>query len=393
MVQGELEPDLVTALEQRLGSNDWRAREFPVVEFKTFFAHAAVCPLPAVVAKAVAQHAERASREGQFEHLHREAETGARTLAAELIGSSAEEVAFVSSTSAGLSMVAQGLSWQSGDSVVVAAADFPSNLHPWLALRAQGVDVRIIERRADGTILVEDIEPHLDSTTRLVALSSAHFGIGTPIDVDAIGQYLHSRQILFCLDAIQTLGAHPTRIDHVDFLVADAHKWLLGPQGIGILYVGSRHWGSLRPVLLGWKSVASSKDYASLAQELSPSAKRYEPGSLNASGICGLHAALKLISESGIDEVSRRIRMLRSRIESGLRSQGHHVLGREGEDGPTGIVSFRHRTEDHGELGKRLDSDGFVLSTRTDVAGRPCIRVAPHFYNTTEEVDRFLSRI
>lgn len=380
-------------LDELLASEERRVREFPVAESKTFFAHAAVCPLPAVVAKAVVEHAERASREGQFEHLHRQAEAGARTLAAELIGSSSDEIAFVSSTSAGLSMVAQGLSWKVGDSVVVAAADFPSNLHPWLALRAQGVDVRIVERRADGTILVEDLAPLLDSTTRLVALSSAHFGIGTPIDVGAIGQYLHSRQILFCLDAIQTLGAHPTRIDHVDFLVADAHKWLLGPQGIGILYVRSTHWNDMRPILLGWKSVASSKDYASLAQELSPSAKRYEPGSLNASGICGLHAALELISGCGIDAISRRIRMLRGRIESGLRAQGHLVLGREAEDGPTGIVSFRHRVEDLGELAKRLDAEGFVLSTRTDVAGHPCIRVAPHFYNTTEEVDRFLSRI
>lgn len=383
----------MNALDEILASEDRRVREFPVAGNKTFFAHAAVCPLPAAVAKAVVEHAERASREGQFEHLHREAEIGARALAAALIGSSPEEIAFVSSTSAGLSMVAQGLSWRTGDSVVVAAADFPSNLHPWLALRAQGVDVRIIQRRVDGTILVEDIEPLLDSTTRLVALSSAHFGIGTPVDIDAIGQFLHSRGILFCLDAIQTLGAHPTGIEHVDFLVADAHKWLLGPQGIGILYVNSRLWDALRPVLLGWKSVASSKDYASLAQELSPSAKRYEPGSLNASGICGLHAALKLISEIGIDAVSLRIRMLRSRIESGLRAQGHQVPGREGEDGPTGIVSFRHRSEDLGELAKRLDAEGFVLSTRTDVSGSPCIRVAPHFYNTAEEVDRFLSRL
>lgn len=383
----------MSALDKLLASEERRVREFPVAGNKTYFAHAAVCPLPAAVAKAVVEHAERASREGQFEHLHREAEIGARALAAELIGSSSDEIAFVSSTSAGLSMVAQGLSWRSGDSVVVAAADFPSNLHPWLALRARGVDVRIIQRRADGSIRVEDIEPLLDSTTRLVALSSAHFGIGTPIDVDAIGRSLHSRGILFCLDAIQTLGAHPTRVDHVDFLVADAHKWLLGPQGIGILHVRSRHWDALSPVLLGWKSVASSKDYASLAQELSPSAKRYEPGSLNASGICGLHAALKLVSECGIDAVSRRIRMLRGRIESGLRAQGHYVMGREGEDGPTGIVSFRPRAQDLGELARRLDAEGFVLSTRTDMAGNSCIRVAPHFYNTTEEVDRFLSRV
>lgn len=383
----------MSALDELLASEERRVREFPVAGNKTYFAHAAVCPLPAAVAKAVVEHAERASREGQFEHLHREAEIGARALAAELIGSSPDEIAFVSSTSAGLSMVAQGLSWRSGDSVVVAAADFPSNLHPWLALRARGVDVRIIQRRADGSIRVEDIEPLLDSTTRLVALSSAHFGIGTPIDVDAIGRSLRSRGILFCLDAIQTLGAHPTRVDHVDFLVADAHKWLLGPQGIGILYVRSRHWDALNPVLLGWKSVASSKDYASLAQELSPSAKRYEPGSLNASGICGLHAALKLVSECGIEQVSRRIRMLRGRIESGLRSQGHDVMGREGEDGPTGIVSFRPRAQDLGELARRLDAEGFVLSTRTDMAGNSCIRIAPHFYNTTEEVDRFLSRV
>lgn len=383
----------MSLLDDILSSEERRAAEFPVTAKKIFFAHAAVCPLPSRVAKAVVEHAERSSREGQFEHLHREAESGVRCLAAKLIGAHPEEIAFVSSTSAGLSMVANGLEWKAGDSVVIAAADFPSNIHPWLALRRAGVDVRVLSRREDGTIRLDDLEPLLDRSTRLVALSSAHFGIGTPIDVEAIGSRLRSSGILFCLDAIQTLGAHPTRIENVDFLVADAHKWLLGPQGIGILYVRTEHWERLHPILLGWKSVASSKDYGSLKQELSPSAKRYEPGSLNASGVCGLHAALKLVSDCGIDAVSARIRSLRRRIEICLREQGHNVLGRINEDGATGIVSFLPRTGDHGELARRLDAEGFVLSTRTDIAGRPCIRVAPHFYNTAEEVDRFLSRV
>lgn len=261
-----------------------------------------------------------------------------------------------------------------------------------MALRGRGVQVRQIVRPADGSIGIEQLEPLLDDSTRLVALSSAHYGIGTPIDVDAIGLFLKSRGILFCVDAIQTLGAHPTPAGNVDFLVADAHKWLLGPQGIGILFVRAGRFDRLRPVLSGWKSVATSKDYNSLEQDFAPTAKRYEPGSLNASGLCGLHAALQILSSDPMG-ISDRIRSLRRHAERGMREKGCEVLGRPDEPGRTGIVAFRPAQGEVAALARKLDEAGIVLSVRTDLAGNPCIRVAPHFYNSTSDIDRLLALV
>jgi cysteine desulfurase/selenocysteine lyase len=375
-------------LERILGSESERCKEFPVVESFGFFAHAAVCPLPARVEQAMTDFGRRASREGQFERLFAPAESGCRKLSAQLISGSPEEIAFVPSTSAGLSMVAQGLPWQAGDSVVIADRDFPANLHPWLALRQRGVEVRFVKRSKDGSIGVADLEPLLDASTRLVSLSSAHYGVGTPLDETAIGQFLHSRGILFCLDAIQSLGANRVSVKDVDFLVADAHKWLLGPQGIGILHVRKECFDRLTPVLHGWKSTRAAGD----GYCLQDTARRYEPGSLNPAGLCGLHAALELLLEVGIDRISQRISALRARLEAGLLEKGCEVNGVPGQMG-TGIISFLPPSGDVQGLGKSLEANGFALSFREDLEGRVCLRLSPHFYNTETEIDKLIAHI
>lgn len=365
---------------------------FPCAARKAFFAHAAVCPLPSAVAGAISRWATRAAGEGQFEHLHAAAETGCRELAAKLVGGSPDEIAFAGSTSAALAMVAEGLDLGHGDSVVVADRDFPANLHPWLALERKGVRIVRIPRRPDGTITVPDVEAHLDPSVRIVSLSSAHYGIGTPIDHDAIGAMLRARGVLFCLDAIQTLGAHPISVANVDFLAADAHKWLLGPQGIAILHVSRRAQERLRPALVGWKTVRNAKDYASGSTEYLEDARRYEPGSLSPAGLVGLHAALELLLDTGIDAISQRIRSLRRLAIDGLSELGCRLSEGLDRDAATGILSFRPpEGRDPVLVGRTLDAAGFVVSVRDDLEGRKCLRFAPHFYNTPSEVRGMLA--
>jgi len=378
-------------LDALLGDEALRREHFPSTARKVFFAHAAVCPLPAAVADGIAAWARRAAEEGQFEHLHAAAEAGCRNLSATILGGSPDEIAFASSTSAALSMVSEGLDWKAGDSVVVADRDFPANLHPWLALERLGVRVVRIPRTPDGAVPVELVLEHLDASTRLVSLSSAHFGVGTPLDVDAIGRALHERGVLFCLDAIQTLGAHPVSVRHVDFLAADAHKWLLGPQGIAILWVRKERMEALRPALVGWKSVRDAKDYGSGSRAFLDDARRYEPGSLPPAGLVGLHAALELLAAVGIGSISARIRALRGRAMAGLGALDCELVG-PGPEAATGILAFRPpRGLDPAVLGRSLDQAGFVLSVRDDVEGRKCLRLAPHFYNTEAEIDAFLA--
>ena len=181
----------------------------------------------------------------------------ARQLCAEFIGAAAEEIALLGPTSLGLSLFANGIPWEAGDEVLCYAGDYPANVYPWLDLRRRGVIVRYLEPERPGEITPELVAAALTPRTRLVALASCHFFTGYRIDVDAIGRLLHERGVLFSVDAIQTLGAFPMNVEHVDFLSADAHKWMLGPLAIGIVYVKKRHFELLRPTLLGAWNVVS----------------------------------------------------------------------------------------------------------------------------------------
>jgi selenocysteine lyase/cysteine desulfurase len=380
-------------LDSLLTNESLRQREFPVARERIYLAHAAVCPLPGRVARAMTSYLARVARDGQFEHLQAGAEARTRELAAQLLEATSDEIAFVASTSAGLSLVAAGLPWRPGDNVLIAEGDFPANVYPWLNLGLRGIGVKTIPSRSDGQVTLEDVAARVDKDTRLVSLSSVHFTTGAPIDVDAIGQYLQSRGILFCVDAIQSLGALPLSVRHVDFLAADAHKWLLGPQGIGILYVRRSHFDLLHPAIVGWKSVIANRDYHMQRFEFPAAARRYEPGSLNAVGLVGLHAALSMLLHISVATIAKRLKKLRAFLVTQLLEKGYTIVGDPAPGIPSGITSFRAETEDVVAIQKRLEERGIVVSIRQDPSGNKCIRLAPHFYTTEEELAALLGQL
>ena len=172
-----------------------------------------------------------------------------RQLAADLLGAELREIALVGPTSLGLSFIAHGIDWRAGDNLIVHGDDYPSNVYPWMALAERGVELKRLEPSEPGRIEPEDVFALVDSRTRMAALASCHYVSGYRIDLDAIGRELRSRGVLFCVDGIQTMGAFPTRVEHVDFLAADAHKWMLGPCSSGA--VGQRLRGAAPGGALG----------------------------------------------------------------------------------------------------------------------------------------------
>ena len=394
MVPEALESDLsrMPRLEDLLSDEEHRAQFFPVVRSKVYLAHAAVSPLPTPVVEAVSAYARAAGSEGQFERLHERHEQETRQMAARQIGVEPDEIALVPSTSAGLSMVAQGIDWRPGDSVVAFGADFPANIYPWLNLERRGVALRLIPSNPAGTVTTNDVLAHLDSSTRLVSLSTVHYCTGALLPVESIAAELKARGILFCLDAIQSIGALPISMRCVDFAVADAHKWLLGPQGIALMYVRRELFDVLWPALVGWKSVEDNRDYTSLRLCLANSARRYEPGSLNILGMVGLHAALRLFEEFGIETVSERLRTLRRQLDCALRSRGYEILGPSDAEATGPILSFRGRLAAD-RLAKQLLSRDCIVSKRRDPEGNWSLRLSPHCYNTDAEIQRFLDHL
>lgn len=367
-----------------------RIRAFPVCEENVFLAHAAVTALPRVAAEAMARYAMDSSRQQQeFSQVLRDIRA-TRQLAAQLIGARWEEIALLGPTSLGLSLFANGIDWRAGDELVCYADDYPANVYPWLELERRGVVVRRLRTQTPGEVTPELVAGALTERTRLVALASCHFFSGYRLDVEAVGALLRARGILFALDAIQTLGAFPLDVvrAHVDLLSADAHKWLLGPMAMGIVYVAERHFETVRPTLLGAWNVQSPRFLAQDTVEFVPTAQRYEPGVLNTSGVYGMKAALELLLAKGIDRVAARILELKASLLERLQPLGFEVLGPVRGLNASGITTVSHSKVAASRLFKVLEEAGVVASLRHDRAGREYLRFSPHFYNTEAELVR-----
>jgi selenocysteine lyase/cysteine desulfurase len=381
-------------LAEILSNEELRRHEFPVAREKIFLGHAGVCPLPRRVAEAIRDYATQTTL-GDQETLGpalRLQET--RGLAARLIGAQPEEIALVGPTSLALSFVASGLPWRKHDNILIYHDDYPSNVYPWMALAERGVQVRFMNVRELGRIRAVDVQGQVDEQTRLVALASCHFVSGWRIDLAGIGQYLHGRGIAFCVDGIQTLGAFPTTVEHVDFLAADAHKWLLGPCAAGIFYVRKACQERLRPTVYGWHNVRCPNYVAQEKLVYPPDGRRYEAGTTNLFGVAGLHAGLELLLELGVENIARELLRKRAWLVPALQGRGYSVLQAEApSEHAGGIVTFHRDGVDLAALHARLESAHIITSLRADRAGRKYIRLSPHFYNTDAELQRVVELI
>jgi len=377
-----------------LADEELRRREFPVAQQQIFLAHAGVCPLPRRVAAAVSDYATRGTTGDQETLVVPGRLNDARNLAARLLQCQADEIALVGPTSLALSFVAAGLNFRKGDNLLIYHDDYPSNVYPWMALAERGVEVRLLNTRGLGVIRPQDVMGQVDENTRLVALASCHFISGHRLEHDAIGKSLRERGILFCLDAIQTLGAFPTTVEHVDFLAADAHKWLLGPCGAGVFYVRRDLQEKLNPPVYGWHNVRNPNFVAQEQIVYRRGAVKYEAGTHNLLGLTGLIAALELALEIGVENVAAELLRKRARLVPALQAKGVTVLNADAKpENAGGIVTFYQPGKDLAPLHKKLAEAAVVTSLRTDRRGQNYIRLAPHFYNTDAELQRVLDLI
>jgi selenocysteine lyase/cysteine desulfurase len=364
--------------------------QFPVADRMIYLNHAAVSPLPLRAKDRMQSYLEELVHRGAagyptavFDVLDR-----ARRLSARLIGTTPERVFFVRSTTQGLSIVATGLPrLGEGDNVVLVEREFPANIRPWLPLRRRGVDVRLVSQR-DGRVLMDDLAAAVDERTAVVSVSFVQFLSGFRIDVARVAELCRRRDALFVLDAIQGLGAFPLDVEAqgVDFLSADAHKWLLGPEGVGIGFASPRALERIEPAVEGWFAVREPFDFFDIEQPLKDTAARYEEGAYNVAGVHGLVGSLEVLLAAGIERLAARIIGLTDHLVEGLRRRGWEVLSpREVEGEKSGIVLAGRDGVDFDELRSTLAEREIQISVRD---GK--LRIAPHGYNTFEELDRVL---
>jgi cysteine desulfurase / selenocysteine lyase len=378
-------------VEEILTNEELRRHEFPVVPDKVYLAHAGVCPLPRRVAEAIKRYTDTATLDDQetvvAEGLFREA----RSFAAQLLGAEPAEISLVGPTSLGLNLIANGFPLRKGDNIVVYQDDYPSNVYPWMALAEKGVQVRFLNIRQYGRIRRIDIEGQVDEQTRLVALASCHFVSGNRIDVSGIGKVLHERNVAFCIDGIQTVGAFPTPVEHVDFLAADSHKWLLGPCAAGILFVAKSWQERVRPSIYGWHNVRCPNYVTQERIMHPPDGRRYEAGSANLLGLAGLHASMQMLLELGVENIARELLRKRDLLVPALQNKGYEVLYADAPaEARSGIVTFHRPGADLAATHEKLTAAKIITSLRADRQGNRYIRLSPHFYNTDAELHRLL---
>jgi cysteine desulfurase / selenocysteine lyase len=371
---------------------DWQTlrEQFPVTRNYNFQNHAAVAPISkraADAAQVYFQHAVGNSyiHGGFYRHADR-----VRAQVAQLINAKPDEVTFCKNTSEGLSMVANGLSWNNGDNVVTTNAEFAANMYPWMALRHRGVQVRTVFEE-EGRIPIQRLFEAIDSRTRLVTISSVQYASGFRTDLATLGDYCASKGVLLCVDAIQSLGAFPIDVKgmNIDFLAADGHKWLCGPEGIGIFFVRKELQGHLRPTSVGWMSVKEPFNFGRYNLEFADSAKRYDSGSYNLGGIYALGGAIELTQELGIEAISRRLLQLTNLLVEGVRGKGYRVFSSREQNEASGIVSFYSDVHPSEPIQSHLQSEHrIVIAVR---GGR--LRASPHVYNTEKEIDQLIEAL
>jgi cysteine desulfurase / selenocysteine lyase len=360
--------------------------QFPVTQKLVYLNHAAVAPLCRRSAEAMKRLADDAMLYGSYHYDQwLDAYQGVRVAAARLIGAEPEEIAIVKNTSEGIATVAAGLDWRADDTVVAFREEFPANYFPWKRLEALGVKMRFLSI----TDSLDAIDKAAEGA-RLLAISFVQYLSGHRADLDAIGEICHRRGVFFFVDAIQGLGAFPldVRRTRIHALSADGHKWLLGPEGCGILYIQRDLQDSIQPIEFGWTNVAGFADYASRDMTLRPDAGRYECGTLNTIGCFGLRAALEFILEVGIDNIAPAVLDLADGVANGAQRKGYSLCTpRTGESG-SGIVSLRKADVDSRLVVRQLKEKGFLAAPR-----QGWVRVSPHFYISREEIERFVDAL
>jgi selenocysteine lyase/cysteine desulfurase len=372
--------------------NDSIRALFPVTERAIYLNHAAVSAPPTPTIAAIKSQLADVSENGSVNFRKWLAvRESARQLIAGMLGSLPNQVAFMRNTSDALSTVANGLDWQTGDNLVTFRHEFPSNLYPWLRLRdALGLEVRVCEER-DGRVDVDELIRLIDARTRIVAISQVQYASGFRADLERIGRAARAYDALLVVDVIQALGVIPIDVEAelVDVAAGACHKWLLTPEGVGLLYLSARARQRIQPTLVGWTSVPNPDDYGNYEQGWNEGTLAWETGTGPAALIHGLEASLKLLNEVGISAIETHLEKLTDHLCEQLQYTAYEVVSSRLTREKSQIVCIRNTTGlSSMDLYTHLRKRNIITAPRGDR-----LRISPHFYNTHEEIDELVKAL
>lgn len=363
--------------------------EFPIDPALVYLNHAGVGPWPARSQVAVTDFAAQNVHRGAADYPQWLAvEQQLRSRLRELVNApSADDIGLLKNTSEGLSLVAAGLPWAQGDNVVTSNQEFPSNRLPWEVLAGRGVQLRVADIGGDDPEAA--LLALLDRRTRVLAVSAVQYATGLRLDLARLGAACRANGTLFCVDAIQQVGAlrFDVQAARADFAVADGHKWMLGPEGVALFYATPAARDALALQQFGWHMRENAGDYTRPDWTPARSARRFECGSPNMLGIHALSASVSLLLETGM-----------AAVEAGVLAHAHYLSTQASAlpgwsllspaHADSGIVTLRHDSGRHAEIFRALRERGVICAERGGG-----IRLSAHFWNTRAQLDRALNAL
>ena len=350
--------------------------------------HAAVAPWPIRTVEAVKDFAIQNGQVGSrhYEQWLKTEQALKQSLATLINAQSADEIALLKNTSEGLSIIARGIDWQAGDNIVISNQEFPSNFIVWDALQSEGVELRIadISNYDDPEQAIID---KMDDKTRLLSISAVQYASGLKMDLQRLGNTCKGHGCLFCVDAIQQIGALQFDVQAInaDFVVADGHKWMLGPEGLALFYCKHESMAQLELQQFGWHMVDDLSDFNAMKNwQPASNARRFECGSPNTLTIYALHASIGLLLEIGMSQVEKKVlENVQSLITLFSSFADISILSPQNPQQHAGIFTFKKQGVDNQKLYQFLVDKGVVCALRGGG-----IRFSPHFYNDTRQFEQ-----
>jgi selenocysteine lyase/cysteine desulfurase len=365
---------------------------FPATLKYTYLNSAAVAPMPKIAAEAVYRQLTDVSENGSSHYADWIAvKQNVRTLVAEMLNVKAEQVAFMRNTSDGFASIANGMKWQKGDNIVTFAKEFPANFYAWRRIRdCFSVELRLCPER-DGRIDVDEFIGLIDENTRLVSISAVQFASGFRADLEKIGAAARKVDALFAVDIIQGFGALAFDLpaQSVDIAAGASHKWLCAPEGCGILYLSERARERVEPTLVGWISVDEAWNFDDYEQQFKPNALAWETGTSGISLFYGLEQSLRLLNETGAENIEKYLENLTDYLCELLAAKNYEIVSSRAPKEKSQIVCVRHRGDLTSlEIAKRLETEKIIVSPRGDR-----VRIAPHFFNNKKDIEHLIEML
>jgi len=363
---------------------------FAVTEHSTYLNHAAVGVLPVPSRDALRAFVDEHAGLGVMGVYRYETQMPSyRAALGRYIGATGREIAILRNTGDGANAIASGFDWNAGDEIILADNEFPANAHPWLALRERGVRVTLVQTQRER-LTPDVLRARMSADTKAVAVSWVSFSDGYRHDLAGLSEVAHERDAIFCVDAIQGLGAFPldVRRDGIDALYCGGAKWMLALQGVSFLYVSDSLRDRLRLAAPGWRSVADMWDFLNYEQPWTDESSRFEGGTPNFIGALSLASSVEIFERYDPASIERHILALTDHLCEGLRGAGARTLAPRGRGRSSGIVTFSVPGAEPVALGKALQREGIITTYRANG-----VRVSPHGYNTHAEIDCLLEAL